>query len=170
MKYLLMLVAAILVVGCGENPAGVVEKEYYLSGETLIKAHFDDVDFKVKEFVSDSIRHPGCHTWFTGIYYFSLPSDFDFSYQVELPKKCVYKSGLNNADGSLVIFIDIDSSSITYTRANAAMGIIDKKINIFIYSASPLYISDSVAILNNFKNMMNSSYITYTIQKAIDIK
>lgn len=166
MRYL-FLVVALLVVGCGKSPvAPVVEDHYYFTGQTLLKVGFEDRQ-------PDSVAFDPTFGTITALYYFPLPADFGFDYTVILPMTVFYASDSIGKRGNWSLPVVFVNDSVADGNAISAGVFMNHYKKIIIFRATSMYhtpvTNDSATVFQNTKVVIDNSWFTYQIQRAIDI-
>ena len=169
MRYLFLVMAAMLVVCSGKNPVNV-QKEYYFSGQTLIKVDFKDLKMDSVKFT----RYPSS-AWEYGFlceYRIPLPSDFGYDYIISLPVVSYYPYSDTTIYKSTDCPVSFFNASDTSFSADGRAKISNDGTSI-IYSCRFACLSsaasDSATAIQFCKNYLNKSWFTYSIQKAVDL-
>jgi hypothetical protein len=174
MRYLFLVIAAFFVIGCGKSPVQV-ENHYYFSGETLRLIQFKD--YKMNDIAIDDTSYVE-DAVLTFSYIFPLPADFDLTYKIILPRgnsilpkdtalwwDSIFRPNYYYSSDPLCFLAAIDS--IYYNHMSVMFSISDKNILCSGLCWIPM-VSDSSSVIQEIKNIMNKSWVTYFIQKPVD--
>jgi hypothetical protein len=169
MRYLFLVMAAVLMVGCGKNPAAVIEKHYYFSGETLIKVN-------CKDLATDSVVFDNSRNNLTVQYHLPMPmpNDLDLTYAISIPSQGIsaYEPRASFLAGGPFFFIANMDSTFKFTGCTKFTP--DNKYIMCIMFIPSIcdeakWKTDSVQIMQKITDIMDKSWFTYSIQKSVDL-